>query len=218
MDHGAPQGWASLIPLLFIPLIIWLRLRGARRSARTQDFWFEPEGDHFIYHPFGRYGGAYLVSPAVRDVIRAKVAGFTRMAGLVVVAAAVLPMVLLSAAPAIYWQWRPWMLAIRLGMVLALIPGGILWRMVAIRPSLAGAPPAPRRIAIGAFRARQAASRSWWVVSLSFALLTALAALLFVDAYRRSHTASAVYGGLLSVLALFNLRTLLIKLQQARKV
>ena len=83
MDHAAPHGSATIFTLLMIPLIIWLRLRRMRRSAKAQDFWFEPEGDHFIYHPFGRFGGAFLVTSETRTAIRARLSSFTRVAGIV---------------------------------------------------------------------------------------------------------------------------------------
>ena len=164
------------LTLLAIPLIIWLRLRRMRRSDRAQDFWFEPEGDHFIYHPFGRFGGAFLVSPETRTAIRARLSQFTRIAGIVLLVVILGPLCLRSLDEALYWQYRPWFLAMRLGMIVALLGGGLIWRLVAIRPLYAGAAAAPRRIAMGDVRARQAAARSWWGAAIGFAVTGGLAA------------------------------------------
>jgi hypothetical protein len=216
MHHPPPHGPASWIVLLLIPLVIWLRLRRTGRAARTQDLWFEPEGDHFIYHPFGRLGAAYLISAGTRDAIRAQLARFRRAAGVVVIAAAVGPMVLMSANPVLYWQWRPFMMAIRLGMILLLIPLGLLWHMATVRPLYAGAAPAPRRISMQDFRARQAASRSWWSIGIGFPVLSVLAAVMLYSAFVHGSTASGVYGAVLLVLALVNLRALMTKIRLRR--
>jgi hypothetical protein len=213
MDHNVSHSAASLVPLLLVPLFIWLRLRRVRQSARSHDFWFEPEGDQFIYHPFGRFGKAYLVTAAARVAIRARVASFARVAGLVLMAAVVGPMLLLSEDPALYWHWRPYMLMVRIAMVLALIPAGLLWRVVAVRPIYAGAPLAPRRISVQQFRAKQAASRSWWAMGLAVIVLGGLAAVSFYAAYVDGMAVYAVPGVILAVLLLFNIRLMVTKLR-----
>ncbi len=213
MDHAAQHGPATLITLLLIPLVIWLRLRRLRRTARAQDVWFEPEGDHFIYHPFGRFGRAYLVSPATREAIRAQMGRFTRAAGVILLLVLLGPLCLLSLDPALYWQWRPWVLTFRLTMIMAFVAGGLVWRITAVRPLYAGAVAAPRRIAMRDVRARLAATRSWWSVGIGFALTGAGAAWFASRALTRPDTASAIYAGLLGVLALLNLRVLLAKMR-----
>jgi hypothetical protein len=213
MDHAPPHGSATLIILLAIPLIIWLRLRRIRRSSQAQDFWFEPEGDHFIYHPFGRFGGAFLVSAETRTAIRARRAQFTRIAGIVLLVAILGPLCLLSLDETLYWQYRPWFLAVRVGMILALLAGGLIWRVVAVRPLYAGAAAAPRRIAMGDVRARQAAARSWWGVGIGFAVTGALAAFFLFRAVAGGQTQMAIYGGVLGLLALLNARVLIAKLR-----
>jgi hypothetical protein len=199
-----------------MPLIIWLRLRRARQSARSHDFWFEPEGNHFIYHPFGRFGKAYLVTDAARAAIRARVALFARIAGLVLTAAVLGPMLLLSQDPVLYWQWRPYMLLIRIAMVLALIPAGLLWRAVVVRPVYAGAPLAPRRISVAHVRAKQAASRSWLAMGIAVALLSAFAAGAFYLAYDQGDRVFAVPGAFLTLLVLINVRLIVTKLRLSR--
>ncbi len=211
MDHASPHGAATLITLLAIPVIIWLRLRRMRRSDRAQDFWFEPEGDHFIYHPFGRFGGAFLVSPETRTAIRARLSQFTRIAGIVLLVVILGPLCLRSLDETLYWQYRPWFLAMRLGMVVALLGGGLIWRLVAIRPLYAGAAAAPRRIAMGDVRARQAAARSWWGAAIGFAVTGGLAAFFLSRAVVTGETPMAIYGGVLGLLALLNVRVLIAK-------
>ncbi len=211
MDHAAPHGSATLVTLLLIPLVAWLRLRRMRRSARAADFWFEPEGDHFIYHPFGRFGGAYLVSPATRAAIRARMGVFTRAAGAVLLLVVLGPLCLLSLDPDQYWQWRPWISTFRLTLILAFIAGGLVWRVIAVRPLYAGAATAPRRIAPQDVRARQAATRSWWGAGIGFALTAAGAAWFLSRALAGQDTAAAVYAAVLGVLALLNARVLLAK-------
>jgi hypothetical protein len=211
MNHAASQAPTSLIVLAMIPLAIFLRLRRARRAAQAQDFWFEPEGDHYIYHPFGRFGGAFLVAPATRDAIRAKMAGFARVAGMVVLVAAIGPMLLLSQDAPLYAQWRPWLLAGRIGMVLALIPAGLLWRVVAVKPLYAGAAPAPRRIALQDVRARRAAARSWWSLWLGFGVLAPLAVYLIYAGFAQRNWPMGMYGLVLAVVAVLNVRLLVTK-------
>jgi hypothetical protein len=213
MNHSVAPNMASFIPLLLIPLVIWLRLRRARQSARSHDFWFEPEGDQFIYHPFGRFGKAYLVTAGSRIAIRARVASFARVAGLVLTAAVLGPMLLLSQDPGLYMQWRPDMLLIRIGMILALIPAGLLWRVIAVRPLYAGAPLAPRRISVQQFRAKQAASRSWLAMGLAVTVLGGFAVFSFYAAYAEGMTVYAIPGAVLAVLVLFNIRLMLAKLR-----
>ena len=211
MDHASPHGAATLITLLAIPLIIWLRLRRMRRSDRAQDFWFEPEGDHFIYHPFGRFGGAFLVSPETRTAIRARLSQFTRIAGIVLLVVILGPLCLRSLDETLYWQYRPWFLAMRLGMIVALLGGGLIWRLVAIRPLYAGAAAAPRRIAMRDVRAGQAAARSWWGAAIGFAVTGGLAAFFLSRAVVTGETPMAIYGGVLGLLALLNVRVLIAK-------
>ncbi len=213
MDHAPPHGSATLITLLLIPLVIWLRLRRMRRSTRAQDFWFEPEGDHFIYHPFGRFGGAFLVSPATREAIRARRSSFTRVAGITLLLVILGPLCLLSLDPDTYWKWRPWLLTFRVGLILALLAAGLVWRMVAVRPLYAGAVAAPRRIAVRDVRARQVAARSWWAAGLGFAVTAGLAAWFFTRGAAGVDKSPLIYGGVLSVLALLNLRVLVDKLR-----
>jgi MFS family permease len=206
----------TLLYLLLIPLVIWIRLRRTSRAARTSDLWFEPEGDHFIYHPFGWVGTAYLVSAHVRDRIRAKVAEFARVMGIGFVLVAVGPIFLVSLGPDIYLQWRPWILTIRIGLVLALLLAGLFWHLMVIRPFYADAPVAPRRISRRSVHAKQAALRSWSSVGLSFAAMLAGASFFLVLAYLQGGPLNAILGTLLMAGALLNLRTLIVKLRQRR--
>jgi hypothetical protein len=213
MNHSISQNAASFIPLLLVPLVIWLRLRRARQSARSHDFWFDPEGDEFIYHPFGRFGKAYLVSATARVAIRARVASFARVAGLVLTAAVLGPMLLLSQNAALYMQWRPYMLLVRIAMVLALIPAGLVWRVVAVRPIYAGAPLAPRRISVQHVRAKQAASRSWWAMGLAVIVLGGFAGFSFYAAYADGMAIYAVGGAVLALIVVVNIRLMVTKLR-----
>ena len=216
MDHATQHGPATIFTLLMIPLIIWIRLRRMRRSSRAQDYWFEPEGDHFIYHPFGRFGGAFLVSAETRTAIRARLSSFTRVAGIVLLVVILGPLVVRSLDQDLYWQWQPWFLATRIGMILALLAGGLIWRVVAIRPLYAGAAAAPRRIAMQDVRARQAAARSWWAVGIGLALTGGLATWCVSRAVATGSTQGAIYGAVLGILALLNARVLIAKLRLRR--
>jgi hypothetical protein len=212
MQHAGPH-MASWVFLLLIPLIIWVRLARARRAARASDFWFEPEGDHFIYHPFGRFGAAYLVSPMAREAIRARMAMFARIVAGVLVSVAVALLVLRSTDPDMYARWTSVIMRLRLSLVLMLICGSVLWRVMALRPLYAGAPPAPRRISPQSIRAKQAASRSWFGLLLSCTIWVCAAGLL---AHVARATGSAQYlaaAAVISILALLNLRGLVTKWQ-----
>ena len=210
MHHTSPHV-ASWFFLLLIPLMIWGRVRRARRAAQASDFWFEPEGAHFIYHPFGRFGTAYLVSPAARTAIRARSRIATQLAAVVFIAAAAGPILLLSVDIPLYMQWRPVIVPVRLGLIAALIAGGLLWRALVIRPLYANAPLAPRRISNDNIRIKQAASRSWWALVLTCIMFTSLALVIGAQAYHTGNTAYMIYAALISVLALLNIRAMATK-------
>jgi hypothetical protein len=214
MHHSAHHA-ANWIYLIVLPLVIWLRLSRARRAAQASDFWFEAEGDHFIYHPFGRFGAAYLVPPATRSAIRARMGRFTRVAALIFLAAAAGPIILRSTDPDTYMQYAPMVLPIRLGMVVAIIVGGLVWRLLAIRPLYRGLPPAPRRISTQSIRAKQAAARSWWGILLSNAVMLAAAGLLIYLAVTRGGV-FVLYAVLLGLLAALNARALFFKWKHRR--
>ena len=200
MHHPTPP-LVNLLFLLLIPLLIWLRLRRARRAAAAADYWFEPEGDHFIYHPFGRFGAAHLVSPALRTTINAKTAGFTRVVGLTFVAIAAGPIVLRSIDPATYIHYLPIILKARIAALVLLLLGGLLWRLAVLRPLYRNTPLAPRRIALQTVRAKQAAGRSWWSIALSIILLSSLASFLLLAAYKAHSIIYLIYGLVLTFIA-----------------
>jgi hypothetical protein len=108
------------------------------------------------------------------------------------------------------------MLLIRIAMVLALIPAGLLWRAVVVRPVYAGAPLAPRRISVAHVRAKQAASRSWLAMGIAVALLSAFAAGAFYLAYDQGDRVFAVPGAFLTLLVLINVRLIVTKLRLSR--
>lgn len=201
----------GLIYLILIPLLIFVRLRRARFAARAADFWFEPEGDHFIYHPFGRFGRACLVSPATRLRIRHRTGQFARMAGLVLILAALGPVLLLSVDPDRYAQLRAQIVPFRLALVLAVLAGSLAWRLLAIRPLYAGAPEAPRRIDPRQAGARRAQAHSWWALGLSGGIVAALAVVFLLQARAAHSPASLAFGLLLAAIALLRLRALAVK-------
>jgi hypothetical protein len=206
-----PHPPASWLYLLLIPLVIGVRWWRARRTAGAADVWFEPEGGNFIYHPFGRFGAAYLVTPATRDAIRAKVRSFTQIAAVLIVIFAIGPITLLSVSVDLYMAWRPWLIWVRIGLVLALIPVGLLWHLTQVRPLYAGAPPAPRRITPESIRARRIAGRSWWALVVMLVTTSLVACGFCYIAYVSGNSFFLVYGVIFLILAGFNLRSVLIK-------
>ena len=207
MQHATPI-WPYLI---IVPLVVFVRLRRAKSAAKNSDLWFEPEGDHYIYHPFGRWGGAFLVSPETRNLIRAKLAVFVRVATALFLLVVIGPMLLLGVDQNLFLRERDLLWPIRLGMIVLLLLASLVWRRVAIRPLYIGAPQAPRRIATETVRAKQAAARSWWAVGLSLTFMSLLIAGLLYRAYAVHNAFAAVYALPLTILVWLNLRVAVAK-------
>jgi hypothetical protein len=198
--------------LIIVPLVVFVRLRRAKSAAKNSDLWFEPEGDHYIYHPFGRWGGAFLVSPATRNLIRAKLAVFVRVATALFLLVVTGPMLLLGVDQSLFLRERDILWPIRLGMIVLLLLASLVWRRVAIRPLYIGAPQAPRRISGKTVRAKQAAARSWLAVGLSLAVMSLLIIGLLYRAYAEHNALSAIYALPLAILVGLNLRVAVAKL------
>jgi uncharacterized membrane protein len=205
-----PAG-TNLLYLLIIPLIVWIRIRRARRAAITSDLWFEAEGDHYIYHPFGHYGAAYLVSPATRDSIRARQARLGVVIAVVFIAITAFVIVLRSLEPSLYLTWLPLILKLRLVAILTLIFGGLALRYAIVRPLYRNAPLAPRRISRAAIRARSVAMSSWWALGIGTCVLSLLAAAAAAGAILQHNAIYGIYAALIGTLAGLNMRRLILK-------
>lgn len=212
--HAAPP---ALFYLVLVPLMLWLRLRRARRAMRDTDFWFEPEGDHFIYHPFGRWGGAFLVSPATRALISQRRARFAAVAGAAFALAAAGPMLLAACDPETAARLRPLILTFRLLMVALILIGGLAWRIFAIRPLYAGAPVAPRRIDHRVARDRLLATRSSASLAISALVVGIFGALALLEGIAARRLPVIGVGALLLLLFALRVRALSFKLALMRR-
>jgi hypothetical protein len=216
--HSTSPAGANLLYLLIIPLIIWIRIRRARRAAITSDLWFEAEGDHYIYHPFGHYGAAYLVSPATRDAIRARQARLGMIIAGVFVSMAAFVIVLRSFAPDVYDAWLPLIVKLRIVTILTLIFGGLALRIAIVRPLYRSAALAPRRISRDAVRSRSVAMSSWWGLGLGTCVLGLLAAAAATGAILHRNAIYGLYASVIGALAVLNLRRLILKWTHRRVV
>jgi hypothetical protein len=107
---------ASILPFLVlvavfvIPFVYHQRFGTASKRAA---FWLKPNGNGFIFHPFGRRGRAYLVSSAAAHLIKARVATRTKIFYSVLLAAIVPSLIFASLDPADFIQLRPYLSAHR---------------------------------------------------------------------------------------------------------
>jgi hypothetical protein len=157
-----------LIAALFIPFIYRQRFRSASDRAAL---WLKPDGDGFIFHPFGKLGKAYRVSAAARDLIMTRLATRTKVFYCALLAVIVPSLVLASLDPADFAALRPYLSIARIAVLLLAISGMWIWHRVAIRPLYAEAPESQVRISTAEVRMKKASYTSWMTISLTFARL-----------------------------------------------
>jgi hypothetical protein len=152
-----------LVGALLIPFIYRQRFRNASDRAAL---WLKPDGDDFIFHPFGKLGKAYRVSAAARDLIMARLATRTKIFYCVLLAAIVPSLALASLDRADFAELRPYLSIARIVILLLAITGMWIWHRLAIRPLYAGAPESSVRISTAEVRMKKASYTSWTTISL----------------------------------------------------
>jgi hypothetical protein len=157
-----------LVAALLIPFIYRQRFRDASNRA---SLWLKPDGDGFIFHPFGKLGKAYRVSAAARDLIMARLTTRTKIFYCVLLAAIMPSLVLASLDPADYAALRPYFSIARIAILLLAVAGMWIWHRLAIRPLYAGAPESSMRISMTEVRTKKASYTSWTTISLMTARL-----------------------------------------------
>jgi hypothetical protein len=157
-----------LVGALLIPFIYRRRFRSASNRAAL---WLKPEGDGFIFHPFGKLGKAYRVSVAARDLIVARLTTRTKILYCVLLAAIVPSLALASLDPADFIALRPYLSIARIAILLLAIAGMLIWHRLAIRPLYADAAVSNVRISMAEVRMKKASYTSWSTISLMIARL-----------------------------------------------
>ena len=157
-----------MVGALLLPFIYRQRFRDASNRATL---WLKPDGDDFIFHPFGKLGKAYRVSAAARDLIMARLATRMKIFYCVVIAAILPSLMLASLDPADFAKLRPYLSVARLAVLLLAIAGMWLWHRLAIRPLYADAPESSVRISTTEVRMKKASYTSWTTISLMIARL-----------------------------------------------
>jgi hypothetical protein len=161
-----------LVGALLIPFIYRQRFRDASNRA---SLWLKPDGDGFIFHPFGKLGKAYRVSAAACDLIMARLTTRTKIFYCVLLAAIMPSLALASLDPADYAELRPYLSIARIAILLLAIAGMWIWHRLAIRPLYADAPESSVRISMAEVRTKKAGYTSWTTISLMIARLALLA-------------------------------------------
>lgn len=157
-----------LVGALLIPFIYHQRFRDASHRAAL---WLKPDGDGFIFHPFGKLGKAYRVSAAARDLIMARLATRTKIFYCVLLAAIMPSLVLASLDPADFAELRPYLSTARITVLVLAMAGMWIWHRLAIHPLYAEAPESSARISMAEVRMKKASYTSWTSISLMLARL-----------------------------------------------
>ncbi len=157
-----------MVGALLLPFIYRQRFRDASNRATL---WLKPDGDDFIFHPFGKLGKAYRVSAAARDLIMGRLATRMKIFYCVVIAAILPSLMLASLDPADFAKLRPYLSVARLAVLLLAIAGIWIWHRLAIRPLYADAPESSVRISMAEVRLKKASYTSWTTISLMIARL-----------------------------------------------
>jgi hypothetical protein len=161
-----------LVGALLVPFIYHQRFRNASDRAAL---WLKPDGDGFIFHPFGKLGKAYRVSAAIRDLIVARLAIRTKLFYCLLLAAIVPSMALATLDAAGFTNLHRNLLIARVAVLLLAIAGMWMWHRLAIRPLYAGTPESSVRISAAEVRTKKASYTSWTAISLSAARLGVVA-------------------------------------------
>ncbi|HTV30550.1 MAG TPA: hypothetical protein VMF32_22590 [Xanthobacteraceae bacterium] len=157
-----------LVGALLIAFISWQRFRDSSNRAAL---WLKPDGDGFIFHPFGKLGKAYRVSAAASDLIMARLTTRTKIFYCILLAAIVPTMALASLDPGDFVELRPYLSVARIAVLVLAIAGMWIWHRLAIRPLYAGAPESSVRISMAEVRTKKATYTSWTTISLITARL-----------------------------------------------
>ena len=161
-----------LIGALLIPFIYRQRFRNASDRAAL---WLKPDGDGFIFHPFGKLGKAYRVSAAARELIMARLAMRMKIFYCVVLVAILPSLALAGFDPADFAKLRPYLSVARIAVLILAIAGMWIWHRLAIRPLYADAPESNVRIPMAEVRLKKAGYTSWTTISLMIARLGVVA-------------------------------------------
>jgi hypothetical protein len=161
-----------LVGALLIPFIYRQRFRDASHRATL---WLKPDGDDFIFHPFGKLGKAYRVSAAARDLIAARLTTRTKIFYCVLLVAIMPSLAFASLDPTDYAAWRPYFSIARVAMLVLAIAGMWIWHRLAVRPLYADAPESSVRISMAEVRIKKASYTSWTTISLMVARLGVVA-------------------------------------------
>jgi hypothetical protein len=151
------------VAALLIPFIYRQRFRDASNRA---GLWLKPDGDGFIFHPFGKLGKAYRVSAAASDLIMARLATRMKLFYCVLLAAIMPSLVLESLDPADFSKLRAYLSIGRIAVLLLAIAGMWIWHRLAIRPLYADASESSVRISMAEVRTKKASYTSWTTLSL----------------------------------------------------
>ena len=164
---------ASLPSLVLVGaiLILFIYRQRFRSASDRAALWLKPDGDGFIFHPFGKLGKAYRVSSEARDLIMAKLALRTKIFYCVLLAAITPSLVLASLDPADFAALRPYLSIARIAVVVLAVAGMWIWHRLAIRPLYADAPESNVRISTTEVRMKKASYTSWTTISLTIARL-----------------------------------------------
>jgi hypothetical protein len=162
-----------LPPLVLVGaiLILFIYRQRFRSASDRAALWLKPEGDGFIFHPFGKLGKAYRVSATARDLITARLAIRTKIFYCVLLAAIAPSLVLASLDPADFAELRPYLSIARIAVLVLAIAGMWIWHRLAIRPLYADAPESSVRITMAEVRMKKASCTSWATISLTIARL-----------------------------------------------
>jgi len=188
--------WLVLVGALFLPFIYRQRFRDASNRATL---WLKPDGDDFIFHPFGKLGKAYRVSAAARELITTRLATRMKIFTCVVIAAILPSLALASFDPTDFAKLRPYLSIVRITVLLLAIAGMWIWHRLAIRPLYADAPESSVRISMTEVRMKKASYTSWTTICLMIVRLGLVAGgLVWYGA--RTHRPLIIWLALLIVL------------------
>jgi hypothetical protein len=199
-----------LLALLVIPFVYRQRFRSASTRAA---FWLKPNGDSFIFHPFGRRGRAYLVSSAAADLIKARLATRTKIFYGVLLAAIAPSLIFASLDPADFIELRPYLSLARFAVLAVAIISIWVWHRLAIHPLYTDAPESSVRIPLREVRFKQAASASWGMIFFTLIRLGMLVGGLVWYGVQTHHPMVVGFSVLPLVLATRTIRTIYFKLQ-----
>ena len=212
---------ASILPFLapvavfVIPLVYLQRFRSASKRAA---YWLKPNGDGFIFHPFGKRGRAYLVSGAAADLIKARLATRTKVFYGVLFAAIVPSLILANFDRADFTALRPYLSLARIAVLVLAAISIWIWHRLAIRPLYADAPESSVRIPLREVRIKQAANASWGMILFSIIRQGLLAGGLVWYGVQTHHPMIAALSLLPLVFGARTVRTIYFKMQPAHAV